>query len=176
MTEKVATRADQGRDAVKASLLEVIGKVVAQASAQGIEPCGLGIASAGAINTEDGTVFAATSNLPNWAGFNLRQVAEERFHLPTYVINDAHAAVLAELHYGLGRSFTDFVQSLSEPVLEAALYATASFCWGSMALLAQWATRRFASMAVPVTADAKDAWKPMCPPLPCCRNMRIWAV
>jgi len=47
MTEKVATRADQGRDAVKASLLEVIGKVVAQASAQGIEPCGLGIASAG---------------------------------------------------------------------------------------------------------------------------------
>jgi putative N-acetylmannosamine-6-phosphate epimerase/predicted NBD/HSP70 family sugar kinase len=109
MTEKVATRADQGRDAVKASLLEVIGKVVAQASAQGIEPCGLGIASAGAIHTEDGTVFAATSNLPNWAGFNLRQVAEERFHLPTYVINDAHAAVLAELHYGLGRSFTDFV-------------------------------------------------------------------
>lgn len=109
MSSQVPTRAPEGREAVVESLVEAIGKVLAQAHEQGIEPCGLGIASAGAIDTDTGTVFAATDNLPNWAGFNLGQFAEERFHLPTYVLNDAHAAALAELEFGLGRELTDFV-------------------------------------------------------------------
>lgn len=109
LTARVATRAAEGRDAVTAGLAEAIGQVIAQAREKEIALCGLGVASAGAINTEDGTVFAATDNLPGWTDFNLRQFVEDRFHLPTYVINDAHAAVLAELHFGLGRSLANFV-------------------------------------------------------------------
>jgi putative N-acetylmannosamine-6-phosphate epimerase/predicted NBD/HSP70 family sugar kinase len=109
LTAQVPTEAARGRDAIAAGLCEVLRQVLAAAADKGIQPVGLGIASAGAINAKDGSVFAATDNLPGWAGFDLRSFAEQRFHLPTWVVNDAHAAVLAELHFGLGRSLSDFV-------------------------------------------------------------------
>jgi glucokinase-like ROK family protein len=106
---QVPTEASQGRDAIAAQLAKAIEQVLDQAGKAGIAPCGLGIASAGAIDARDGSIFAATENLPGWSGFDLRGFAESRFHLPTCVINDAHAAVLSELHFGLGRNLTDFV-------------------------------------------------------------------
>jgi glucokinase-like ROK family protein len=106
---RVPTAASQGREAIAAAAAEAIERVMASACKEGITPIGLGIASAGAIDARTGSVFAATDNLPGWAGFNLRGFAEERFQLPVRVNNDAHAAVLAELHFGLGRSLSDFV-------------------------------------------------------------------
>jgi N-acetylmannosamine-6-phosphate 2-epimerase / N-acetylmannosamine kinase len=105
----VPTNAAQGRDAIAAATATVIETVLADGRRAGWETSGLGIASAGAIDVRNGTVFAATENLPGWAGFDLRSFAEARFHLPAYVSNDAHAAVLAELHFGLGRELSDFV-------------------------------------------------------------------
>ncbi len=106
---QVPTQACRGRKAIAAGLCEAIRQILSGAAEQGVEPSGLGIASAGAIDAQDGSVFAATDNLPGWAGFELRSFAEEQFNLPTWVVNDAHAAVLAELHFGLGRSLSDFV-------------------------------------------------------------------
>lgn len=103
------TEAGRGRERIAANLASAIERVLEQAAADGIKPCGLGIASAGAIDVEDGSVFAATENLPGWAGFDLRGFVEKRFQLPAVVLNDAHAAVLAELHYGLGRGLSDFI-------------------------------------------------------------------
>lgn len=103
------TTASEGRDAIAAATEQAIDDVLTASRKEGFHPAGLGIASAGAIDTRNGTVFAATDNLPGWTGFNLRSFAEDRFHLPTYVNNDAHAAVLAELHFGCGRELSDFV-------------------------------------------------------------------
>ena len=109
LSTQVRTEASGGRDVIASSLCQALEQVLSAAHGRGIHPIGLGIASAGAMNARDGSVFAATDNLPGWAGFQLRQFVEERFHLPTRLVNDAHAAVLAELHYGLGRSLSDFV-------------------------------------------------------------------
>jgi putative N-acetylmannosamine-6-phosphate epimerase/predicted NBD/HSP70 family sugar kinase len=106
---QVPTEASRGRETIAANMATAIEKVLGPAREAGIVPCGLGIASAGAMNVDDGRVFAATDNLPGWAGFDLRGFAEKRFHLSTRIINDAHAAVVAELHFGLGRSLSDFV-------------------------------------------------------------------
>ncbi len=106
---KVPTDASKGRNAIAASLVQAIEQVIKVAHSNDINPVGLGIASAGAISAQDGSVFAATENLPGWTGFNLRGFVEEHFHLPTFVANDAHAAVLAELHFGLGRTLSNFV-------------------------------------------------------------------
>lgn len=105
---RVPTQATEGRDAIAAATAAAIENVLEAARRDGLHPAGLGIASAGAINTS-GAVFAATDNLPGWAGFNLRSFAEDRFQLPAYVNNDAHAAVLAELHFGFGRELSEFV-------------------------------------------------------------------
>src|SRR5437588_1525965 len=109
LVAEAPTQASGGRDAITASLCRAVQQVISAAHNLGVKPAGLGIASAGAIDPQDGSVFAATENLPGWAGFPLRFFAEERFDLATWVVNDAHAAVLAELHFGLGRSLSDFV-------------------------------------------------------------------
>lgn len=109
LVAQAPTNASGGRDAIAASFCRVVEQVISAARKKGWKPAGLGIASAGAIDPHDGSVFAATDNLPGWAGFELQKFAEEKFSLPTWVVNDAHAAVLAELHFGVGRSLSDFV-------------------------------------------------------------------
>lgn len=107
-TTQVPTNAARGSDGIATAMTRAVETVAQQARQDGIQAAGLGIASAGAMNAEAGTVFAATDNLPGWTGFPLREFAEELFHLPTYIENDAHAAALAELHFGVGRSLSNF--------------------------------------------------------------------
>ncbi|HZC43775.1 MAG TPA: putative N-acetylmannosamine-6-phosphate 2-epimerase [Acidobacteriaceae bacterium] len=106
---RVQTGARGGREAIAAATAAAIDQVLQSARQNYVEPIGLGIASAGVIDVSGGTVFAATENLPGWTGFNLRAFAEQRFQLPTYIENDAHSAVLAELHFGFARHLRDFV-------------------------------------------------------------------
>lgn len=105
---QVPTSASHGREAIAAGLVHAVDQVLSAARTQGIEPAGLGIATAGAVDRGDGSIFAATGNLPGWAGFPLRAWAEERFGLPAFVVNDAQAAALSELRFGIGRGLTDF--------------------------------------------------------------------
>jgi putative N-acetylmannosamine-6-phosphate epimerase/predicted NBD/HSP70 family sugar kinase len=109
LADRILTRASGGRDAIAAGASLAIQSALTLARERGIDPIGLGIATGGAIDARDGTVFGATDNLPGWAGFDLRGFAVDRFHLPTWVNNDAHAAALAELHFGMGRGVSDFV-------------------------------------------------------------------
>lgn len=105
---RVPTEASRGRDAIAANLAAAIDQVVTSARTAGICPSGLGIATAGAVDPQEGFIFAATDNLPGWTGFPLRRFAEERYAMPTWVLNDAHAAVLAEQQFGKGARFSDF--------------------------------------------------------------------
>ncbi len=105
LAAQAPTNAVKGREAIVAGVVQVIEQVLSQARDEHCEPVGLGIATAGAVDDRDGSIFAATDNLPGWAGFALRAVAEERFQLPTFVINDAHAAVLSEQLFGSAATY-----------------------------------------------------------------------
>lgn len=59
---------------------------------------GVGIATAGIVNSKTGTVIGATGNLPGWTGTAVKQIIETKTLLPTYVVNDANAAAYAEAH------------------------------------------------------------------------------
>jgi glucokinase-like ROK family protein len=106
---RIPTRAQGGREAIVAATTQAVDQVLLFARQEGVEPVGVGIASAGAIDSVTGKVFAATENLPGWSGFDLRMFAEQQFGLPTRVENDGHAAALAELYFGSGRSFHSLV-------------------------------------------------------------------
>ena len=105
---RVPTGARGGREAIAAATAAAIDQVLQSARHDGLEPIGLGIASAGVIDVQEGKVLAATGNLPGWTGFDLRAFAEQRFHLPTCVENDAHAAVLADMQFGFARKLAEF--------------------------------------------------------------------
>ena len=78
---RVPTGTSGGREGIAAAASEAIETVLAAVQLRGIQPGGLGIASAGAIDVNNGSVFAATENLPGWTGFNLRGFFEDRFRL-----------------------------------------------------------------------------------------------
>jgi glucokinase-like ROK family protein len=105
----IPTQASGGRAVIAASLLEAVRQTLATASVHSIGLTGIGIASAGAIDAKNGTVFAATENLPGWAGFDIRGFLAGHTTLPIFVENDAQAAALSELHYGAGRGLSSFV-------------------------------------------------------------------
>jgi N-acetylmannosamine-6-phosphate 2-epimerase/N-acetylmannosamine kinase len=105
----IPTQATLGREVIAQSLLEAVHQTVAEAATRNIALTGIGIASAGAIDAKLGIVFAATENLPGWAGFDIRAFIGTRTQLPVFVENDAHAAALSELHYGAGRGLASFV-------------------------------------------------------------------
>jgi predicted NBD/HSP70 family sugar kinase/putative N-acetylmannosamine-6-phosphate epimerase len=105
---RIPTQARGGREAIASATAQAIDRVLRSARGDGIEPIGLGIASAGVIDVRNGTVYAATENLPGWSGFELRAFAERRFQLPTCVENDSHAAVLAEMCFGSARHLSNF--------------------------------------------------------------------
>ncbi len=60
------------------------------------------IASAGDVDANSGIVTFATDNLPGMTGFNYPQFVWENYCLPAVAINDAHAALLGEVNFGVG--------------------------------------------------------------------------
>jgi glucokinase len=94
----VATPVEQGPE----KIVEAIVKLIK--SFQGDSVFGaVGIATAGVVDPETGSVIGATNNLPGWAGTPLKKLIEHQIMLPVHVDNDANAAAYADaLAMGLG--------------------------------------------------------------------------
>ncbi len=57
---------------------------------------GIGISTAGAVNSVTGNIVGSTGNLPGWTGTPLKTIIENKTLLPTHVENDGNAAAYAE--------------------------------------------------------------------------------
>lgn len=92
------TPAAFGADAV---MTEALG--MAHALTVDHAPVGVGIGSAGVIDTDTGTVRSATDALPGWAGTDLRGTFHRELGLPVSVANDVHTHALGEHWQGAAR-------------------------------------------------------------------------
>jgi len=99
----------EGRHGIARSLKSAVEEALNNVKKADLDVVGIGVASAGAIDSKSGIVFAATDNLPGWAGFDIRSYIQSIRDLPVYVENDAQAAALAELHFGHGQKVSNFV-------------------------------------------------------------------
>ncbi|MGG7142136.1 ROK family protein [Clostridium nigeriense] len=70
---------------------------------------GIGISTAGQVNSETGEIIFATNTIPGWTGVKLKNIIEEKYHLPCIVENDVNAAALGELWMGAGKGVSNFI-------------------------------------------------------------------
>ena len=64
---------------------------------------GICISSAGMVDPDNGEIFYAGPQIPNYAGTQFKKVLEEKFSLPCEIENDVNCAGLAEAMSGSGK-------------------------------------------------------------------------
>ena len=87
----------EGADRVTENIMAMIEQIDGLSAAKGI-----GIGIPGAVDTYNRVITIAT-NLPGFRGYRLCDKLEEKFHLPTFMDNDANVAALAEALLGAGQ-------------------------------------------------------------------------
>jgi glucokinase len=90
----LSTPAGHGSDAVLAQAVNALARL----DPSGVE--GVGISSAGVIDSSRGTVIGATESIAGWAGTELAAGIGRAVGLPATAIGDGHAFALGEAVYG----------------------------------------------------------------------------
>lgn len=99
----VPTGAEDGGDAVLHRVVRLAEEMIDEAASPSRPAItGVGIASAGVIDSSRGAVVSATSLMPGWAGTELAAVVGAALGLPVSVLNDVHAHGYGEWAHGAG--------------------------------------------------------------------------
>jgi glucokinase len=104
---RAPTNVAEGRDAVMsrvASLIQNGCRAVTPASVRA-----LGVAAAGVLDIETGTLEVLSNFTPEWNNFGIKADLERRLDLRLFALNDVRAATVAEHLWGGGRSYRDFI-------------------------------------------------------------------
>lgn len=70
-------------------------------------PLGIGISTAGVVNSETGEIIYAGPTIPNYLGTNFKKSLEAKFAIPVHVNNDVKAALLGEQWQGAAKGKMD---------------------------------------------------------------------
>lgn len=88
----VPTEAQNGAEKLMDKVISKIHKLLSIAP----ELQGIGISTAGAVDTENGVIVYANENLPGYKGMHVKNIIEDHFKLPVKVNNDVNCAAIAE--------------------------------------------------------------------------------
>lgn len=91
-----------------ASLMDKICGIIDSLLKSNDNIVGIGISTAGIVDSTSGTIDYANDNFPGYTGVNIRQRLERNFKLPVLVNNDVNSAALAELWVGAARGVSTF--------------------------------------------------------------------
>lgn len=70
---------------------------------------GIGISTAGQVNSITGEIIFATEAFPGWTGVQLKKIVEEKFNILCYVDNDVNCAALGDMWKGSAKDSKDFI-------------------------------------------------------------------
>jgi len=102
------TPAAKGQGTVIQSIFNSISRTLSQAGIAASELAAIGIGAPGLSNPDTGILFTSP-NLPGWHDVPLRDIMEKELGKKAFLINDANAAALGELHFGAAKGTRNFI-------------------------------------------------------------------
>lgn len=106
--ERFPTYAAKGPQYVIKRLLSAIDKLLSLQNIGLSQLDSISIAAAGAIDTNKG-IITESPNLAGWSDIPLRDIVTEKYHINTFLLNDASAAALGEHRFGAGRGTNNLI-------------------------------------------------------------------
>jgi glucokinase len=88
------------------STLDQLARLIESVMAPGVTGIGIGVPSV--VDLKTGTVLDVT-NIASWKRVELKQIMEDRFHVPVQVNNDVNCFILGEQRWGMARGYASAV-------------------------------------------------------------------
>lgn len=114
--------AKEGADDIVAAIKRAIDIVTHFSITESYPISGMGISTAGLVDTIVGKVVKGVNTIPSWDNIALSELLNDYVDYPIYVDNQAKTRCLAEHLYGAGRNLTDLVYIYVGKHLDGALF------------------------------------------------------
>ncbi|QEK11875.1 ROK family protein [Crassaminicella thermophila] len=101
------TKAEEGEKAVLERIITVVEEVIKESNVDKEKIVSIGIGSPGPLDAKEGKIIT-TPNLP-FKNFNIVKPLVDKFHIPTYLDNDANVAAIGEYVFGAGKGTNNMV-------------------------------------------------------------------
>jgi glucokinase-like ROK family protein len=88
-------------------LFEIIQQLIEESKQRNLRPIGIGVGVPGITDSKGGEIVYSPSL--GWEKIHLKDMLDERFHLPVVVENDVNLMALGEYGYGVGRGVPNLV-------------------------------------------------------------------
>jgi glucokinase len=102
------TRASEGPRAVIERLFACLDLLISRKNGNTSQFEAIALGTAGPLEQKRGLV-TSSPHLPGWRNVPLRDIVYKRYHLDTYMINDAQAAALGEQQLGAGKGTQNLI-------------------------------------------------------------------
>ena len=106
--ERCLTLSEEGPQPVITRLFAAIDVILGRQVMSPSQLYGICIGAAGIIDIKRGRLVSGP-HLPGWRDLPLRDKVEEKYGIPSFLLNDASAAALGEHRYGAGQGTKDMV-------------------------------------------------------------------
>lgn len=120
-SELIASRSTSSSQISISSLLELIDGLIKKSGVDESKLIGIGICAPGPLDARQGTLLSPP-NFPGWPDTPIRKIVQDRFHLHTFLDQDANACAYGEKLFGEFRRSNNFIFILAEAGLSGGIF------------------------------------------------------
>lgn len=103
------TNAKKGAEYLLSSIESSIEELIDKCNYFEEEIKGIGVSTAGQVNSITGEIIFATDSIPGWTGVKLKSILENKFKYPCIVENDVNCTALGEMKSGIAKGEKNFL-------------------------------------------------------------------
>jgi len=103
------SQANESQKKVLNNMFAAVEKLLEIAKLEKFHVAAIGVGSPGSIDFDNGRVVGEAPNLKGWTDVPIREILQNRFHLPVWTDNDANMVAIAEARVGAGKGFRNLV-------------------------------------------------------------------